>query len=491
MLFADSVKTLSLDKMDGALVVLVALFTLIRLAVAPTFGLGVDEAHYFLYAKYLDWSYVDHPPLVGWAHVPLYHLFGTNELLVRLPAILLFAATSVFCYRFTAAFSGSKPVALLAVLTVNSSFILNAMSLMLLPDCFLLALVFPLMAVIIRIEETGKGRYFVYLGLLLGLAGLAKYTAILFVIPLAAYFIMKKRYELLFSPFMVLAAAIAFLLVSPVFYWNYTHDFVSFRYQGGHVLGPSSASLRSFVVSLLAQFGAYSPFLFVIAFYGFGRAFRYRNDQVRLALLFGATLLLFFFYSSLYERTLPHWPSVFYLLFIPIGVYDLWSSGRPNRRKFLYFSVGFSLVVTLFLYCELPAKWFAFPDYKSPFRDIYGIPEITREAHALLAEDPSPHKALAVTNWTMGSRIMYYGIPYGMKVSVLDERSDQFDQWEKRPPIGYDLLFLNTHFHGTDIARSFLCDSCRPAGSLDIRLNGAKVDSVEYVWCRNYQGVRQ
>ncbi len=33
---------------------LIGFFTLIRLFVAPFFGLGVDEAHYVLYAKYLD-----------------------------------------------------------------------------------------------------------------------------------------------------------------------------------------------------------------------------------------------------------------------------------------------------------------------------------------------------------------------------------------------------------------------------------------------------
>ena len=26
---------------------------------------SVDEAHYALYAEHLDWSYFDHPPLVG------------------------------------------------------------------------------------------------------------------------------------------------------------------------------------------------------------------------------------------------------------------------------------------------------------------------------------------------------------------------------------------------------------------------------------------
>jgi hypothetical protein len=483
-------RQLSFDKVDYALVGLVAFFTLLRLVVSPTFGLGVDEAHYFLYAKHLDISYVDHPPLVGWVHAPLYWLFGTNEFLVRLPAILLSVFVSIFCYRFATAFSGSKIVALLAVLAVNSSFMLNAMSLMLLPDCFLLVLIFPLIVVILRIEENGHLKYFVYLGLILGLAGLAKYTAVLFIVPLIVYFILKKRYDLLYSPLMFLAAVIALVLISPVLYWNYHHDWISFRYQGGHVLGTSTAGAKSFFVSLLAQFGAYSPFLFITAFYGFLKSLTAKNDRLRLSCLFGGTLLIFFLYSSLYERTLPHWPSLFYLLFIPVGVYYLWAGNSRAKKKFLFFSVGFSLTLTLFLYAELSAKWFAFPDYKSPFRDIYGFTDITRQASALMEKNSNPRKALAVTNWTMGSRIMYYSLPFGMKTFVIDRRKDQFDIWEKDPPAGYDLLFVGTHFHPADIARTAHCDSTEAVKSMDILLNGAKVDSIDYIWCRNYRGFK-
>lgn len=533
--------------------IFVGMMTLLRLAVAPSFGLGVDEAHYFLYAYLLDWSYVDHPPLVGWTHWPFYKMFGTNEFLLRLPAIIIFAVVSVLLYRWVVSFSRSQAVAFLSVVAVNSSFLLNAMSVMLLPDCFLLLIIFPLMETIRKIAAAGPGEGrtgdFILLGLLLGLAGLAKYTAILFVPPLIVYLIMKKRYDLLYAPRMFLAAGIALIVISPVLYWNVRHDFISFRYQGGHVLAATAPSIKSFLVSLLAQFGAYSPFLFAVAFYGLARGWKEADDRLRLAVLFGVTLLLFFIYSSLYERTLPHWPSLFYLLFIPVGACYLLTSGSRKQRNFFYFSVGFSLTLTLFLYAALPAKWFTFPDYQSPFRDIVGYELIAREADALLKQGPpkgggeaslpgtggletpvpggaaSPHvavgagnsrpddaprndqalssrgkppktafpadrkRALAVTNWTLGSRMLYYSLPYGQEVYVLDNRTDQFDVWQT-PPLGYDLLFVKTHFHGLDISPAYRCDACTSVKKMDIVLNGGKVDSVEFVWCRNYRGTK-
>ena len=473
------------------IILIIGGFTLIRLLVSPTFGLGVDEAHYVLYAKNLDWSYVDHPPLVGWIHALFYYTMGAGEFAARLPAVILFALVSFFSYRFILSFSGSKHVAITGILAINGSFILNALSLMLLPDCILLLLIFPIIALIRKIESRGRPGDFLLLGILLGIAGLAKYTAILLVPPIFIYFIMKKRYDLIFSPYMIVAGVLAVLMVTPVIYWNMQHDFISFRYQTGHVLGPSSINLKKPFESLAAQFGAYSPFLFLIAFYGFIKGLRNPDDGIRLATLFGGTLYVFFLYSSFYETGLPHWTSLFYLLFIPIGVFYLMNPVTPFKRKFLKVSLWFSLVLTLFLYVELPAKFFHFPDYKSPFRDIYGYETITKEADNVFKANSNAKKGLAVSNWTMGSRVMYYALPYRMPVFVIDDRKDQFDLWQTDPPEGYDLLFLNTYFTNLDLEKTVMCDQVRPVKTIDVLLNGGKVDTVEYVWCMNFRGMKK
>jgi 4-amino-4-deoxy-L-arabinose transferase-like glycosyltransferase len=380
----------------------------------------------------------------------------------------------------------------MSVLALNCSFMFNALGLMLLPDSLLLIFVFLLIFIAEKIDREKKPLDFILLGILLGLMGLAKYTSILLVPPLIIFFLMKKRYDVIFSRYMFLAALIAFIFIMPVIYWNITHDFISFRYQGSHVFGSLATSFKNFIESLAAQFGAYSPFLFIIAFYGFFKALRSQNVYLRLAVLFGGTIMVFFLLTSFYERTLPHWPSIFYLLFIPIGTYTLLQAQEKWKRNFLYFSVGFSLVLTLFIYVELAGKFFTFPNYKSPFRDIYGFPAILKQADGILKQNiSSAPKAIAVSNWTMGSRTMYYNLPYKNEVFVIDNRQDQFDVWQKNDPLGYDLLFLNTHFNELDIKKHVRCGQTDVAGKTDLLLNGAKVDTVEFVWCRNYQGVKQ
>ena len=478
-----------MPRTDKQIYLLIGMFTLIRLIVAPFFGLGVDEAHYVLYAKYLDWSYFDHPPLVGWVHAAFLNLLGINELIARLPAILIFAATSYLAYVFMLRITGSIRISLLAVLALNASFMLNVLSLMLLPDSLLLFLIFPLIFVAKKIEREKNTSDFILLGIVLGFMGLAKYTSILFVPPLIIYFLLKKRYDIIFSLPMLLAALIAFLFITPVIYWNIHHGFISFRYQGSHVFGSFQPSISNSLVSLAGQFGAYSPFLSVIAFYGFFKSIKPRNDYILLAVLFGGTIILFFLFTFLFEQILPHWTSIFYVLFIPLGTYEIINAHKRWKINFLYIGIGFSLIVLFLAYAEVAGKFIAFPDYKSPFHDIYGYPEISRQADAIIRNNKSArNKAIAVTNWTMGSRIMYYSIPYRHEVFVLDDRKDQFDEWQKNSPKGYDLLFLVTHFEDLDVGTYALCRQVDVAGGTDLMLNGSKVDTVKFVWCHDYQG---
>lgn len=472
---------------DKKIVYLILFFTAMRLLVAPAFGLGVDEAHYVLYGYYLDWSYVDHPPLVGWTQALFLHLFGESVLSARLPAIFLMALISWQCYRFLLTAQATKTQALWGVTALNSSFMFGAIGLMLLPENFLLALVFPLITIVIRIEQSAKTRDFIWLGVLLGLAGLGKYTAVIFLPPILLYILTKRRYDLLINPRILLSAAIGIVMILPVILWNASHEWISFTYQSSHVAGSAAIEFKPFIRSLLAQAGAYNPFLFIIAIYGAIASLRSKNPNIILALWIGITLELFFIATSFLKPVLPHWPALFYLLFIPIGVVTLLQRGKKQATLTRY-TVLLSLLLSLIIHAELFGKWGNFPDYKSPFRDIYGFDMQVADGVSFLKNLNSPKTALAVTNWTYGSRLAYYTKPYGVKTFVLDDYNRQFSLWEGESPIGYDLLIVHSHFSDSNALSSLRCDSLRPMAKRDTLLHAHKVDTVDYLWCKNYQG---
>ncbi len=473
---------------EHALFLYFALFVaVLRLLLAPFVGLGVDEAHYVLYALNLDLSYFDHPPLVGWVQYIFTSIFGTNEFGARVAAILIGFVTSLFVYKLIFEINHNKNEAFIAVLALHASFLFNALFLMLMPDTLLFLLILPTIFAVIKLEKESSLHNWILLGTLLGLAGLAKYTAVLFVAPIILYFIIKKRYELFYTPKIIPAVLIALIIISPVLIWNIQNDWSSFAYQSEHVVGENRINWSAFFSSIAAQFAAYNPFLFPLAFYGLYKALISKNDTLFLTALFGLVFILFFTYASLYKTALPHWSALFYLLFIPIGTYYALGLGK-KMKKYLKFAITFGLLLSSIAYAELGFKFLPFPDYQSPHRDIYGWDMIMKKANEQIAF--TANSALAVTNWTLASRAIYYNRDYNSSVYLIDDRKDQFDIWEKESAIGKDLLVINTYCFNKDIEKYMKCDQVVPHAEFDIILNSNKVNTVNLVTCTNYQGLK-
>jgi hypothetical protein len=462
----------------------ISLVAVLRLALAPFVGLGVDEAHYVLYALNLDLSYFDHPPLVGWIQYIFTSIFGTNEFGARVGAIAIGFVTSIFIYKFIYDINKNTTEAFIAVLALHASFLFNALFLMLMPDTLLFLLVVPIIFTVIKIEKNNKLSSWILLGVLLGLAGLAKYTAVLFIVPIIIYIIIKKRYELFYTPKIIPSIIIALIIILPVIIWNIQNDWSSFAYQSAHVVGSSTINWSSFASSLGAQIGAYNPFLAPLAFYGLYKALRSKNSTLFLTALFGLVMIVFFTYASLYKPALPHWSALFYMLFIPIGTFYMLSISK----KYLKFAIGFGLIISTIAYAELGFKFIPQPEYKSIHRDIYGWDKIISKANEQITDAST--QAIAVTNWTLASRAIYYNRNFNSDVYLIDDRDDQFDVWEKEKPIGKDLVVINTHSFKKDIDAYMKCSKVILHNEFDIMLNNSKINTIQLVTCKNYQGLR-
>ncbi len=460
------------------ILLLISSITLLRLIAAPFFGYGVDEAHYVLYAKHLALSYFDHPPLVGWTHY-IFSFFGGGEFWARVPAVLLGAANSYLVYLLLR--EKGESAALWAVAGLNASLVLGVLFLTLMPDSLLITLMLLLIFVVKRVENNATAVNYLLLGAIFGLLGLAKYTAILFVPAFVVYLFWVRRADILFTPKLFISFFAALLFISPVIIWNIQNDFASLSYQASHVSGGESGSLKNFFVSLGRQFAAYNPALFLIAFYGLYKAVK--SKEFRLEISLGAAIALFMLISQYRQVALPHWISPFFALFVPIGVFYLYHV-RPTFAKW---TVGVSLAIALIIQAELIAKVGRFPNFKSPFRDIYGWDMACAKASKLLSEQNSTNKALAVTNWSMASRAIVYS---SAPVYLVDERKDQFDIWQSGEPMGKELLFINPKTFNTDINGSYKCDTLTKIGEYNATIDGGIVESFSYELCTNFGGRR-
>ncbi|MDF1881478.1 hypothetical protein JHD50_09220 [Sulfurimonas sp. MAG313] len=69
-----------MTKIPSSIIISLAIVSLIWLIITPSFGLGVYKVHYNLYAF--------HPSLIRWIEYIVIKVFGFNEFILKLPAII-------------------------------------------------------------------------------------------------------------------------------------------------------------------------------------------------------------------------------------------------------------------------------------------------------------------------------------------------------------------------------------------------------------------
>ena len=150
--------------------------------IAGLFGVGVhtDESYYWVWSRYLDWSYYDHPPLVAWMIRLSSELFGTNRFSLRFPAVLAWLATVFVVYQIASRmFSANRLAGWLAALVLVSIPIFEVGFHIVGPDSPLMLFASLTYLFTFNAISRSSGKDWLYAGACLGLALLGKYTAIL------------------------------------------------------------------------------------------------------------------------------------------------------------------------------------------------------------------------------------------------------------------------------------------------------------------------
>lgn len=429
-----------------ATVLLVIATTLMRLVAAGSTELTTDEAHYALFGLHLDWSYFDHPSLIGWLQAIVLQ-FSDTDLALRIMPILLFSAASMMLYRVSLAlFPNETPwLGFVSVALVQSGVMLQLIGLAMLPDGPLLLLGLLVVLSLNRVLSGGRLRDWLWLGLWLGLAGLSKYTAVSLIITVLLSLHFSRQWRQLLSPGPWLALIIGFVVITPVLYWNYMHDWISFLYQIHHGIGKLSWELKRVLISQAGQLLVYGPGIYIfgmIAAAAGVNELRKSGMQgergVMLCLVSALPLLLLFGWNSGYEMTLPHWTSFGWVALSPLAA--RWII-RSWHKRWVRASVRSSLVYAVLfigvIFSQLISPWLPFPENKNFLRDLYGWGQAAHKAEQLRAEiahTAGTEPLIFTQNWTLASRLSWYARP--TPVQVLDTKYNQFDIWFGSPQKG-------------------------------------------------------
>ena len=480
-----------------ATLVLVAIVTAVHAAVAASVGLGTDEAHYALYGLHLDWSYFDHPPLVGWLQALALEVADTDLALRAFP-LLLFMGSCLALHRLTRRlFPDESPwLGTGAVVWLLVGLPFHALGMSMLPEAPLLLVGLGAMHALLGVLERGRLIDWLLLGVLLGLAGLSKYTAVTLVVTVAGAVLLERPRPRLAAAGPLLALLVAALAVLPVLLWNQAHDWISVRYQLEHGAGDAGWSLTRCLVSQAVSLAAYSPAVYVFGLVALVAGWRERSQRgVRLTLLLAWPMLVLFGVSGGGEVSLPHWTALAWAGTAPLGV--RWVAGAWHRawvRALAWTSGGAWALLLLVIHSQLLVPWMPFPENKDPTTALHGWDEAADEARRQVekmatTEGRPPH--LFVDGWTRASRIAWYARPE--PVVVLDNSVNQFDLWFGSPVAGDRGILVVWDREGDrelpgDL-RSF--DHTELVSELPIHLAGRLATTFRFYACDGYREPRQ
>jgi hypothetical protein len=396
----------------------------------PLYG---DEAQYWAWSRHLDWGYYSKPPLIAWL-IRLGTLWlGDSEFGVRALSPFLHGGTALLLYLIGRRLYDAR-IGFWSALVYASLPAVSLSSLLMSTDVPLLFFwALGLYCYLRANEAAGARRWWVGVGLAIGLGTLSKYSMALFVPSMLLHLWVARR-DLLRTAPPWLAIALGFVLILPNIVWNAANGFVSYLHTADNAnLHGSLLHPGKLLEFLGAQLGVFGPALFLILL-GL-LLFRFRGllrDQKRwLLTAFILPQLALALAIAFMSRANANWAAPIYVSGTVLVTGWAFAEGAAARwrRGLLIGSVVFHALIGGGIYAfhdiahamgiELTAK-------TDPFRRLMGGRKLGRAVQAILEQQPAP--VLMSDDRMLHAELLYYlpGHPPAVEWSEDGKVHDEF-----------------------------------------------------------------
>ena len=407
-----------------AVAALIAAMTVLRIVYASQIDLRTDEAYYWTWSKESVLSFLDHPPMIAWFIRFGTAIFGDTNLGVRFAGILAMLATQLLLADIVRRVTHDLRAVVLAVLMPEAALYYGLLMAKVSPDVALIPFAVAMLWALVRLAESGDGRWWLAAGVFAGLSLLSKFTAMLWLPAVAAFMLVPSwRRRWLSSPYPWAAALIAVAVFSPVLIWNAGHDWASFRFQFVRAVASHELSLRTVGDFIGLQFGLAGIVLMPVVLSGASMtAWRgYRRDDAVAVLLSTAVLVpfLYFFWKSLTLRVGDTWPMFMWpagfaaaainIALLPRQDYPAWVVRSTLAWARVAVVSGIIFVVAVFLY-YIVTPWNLFGK-ADPIGSEAGYEQVVDRARAELQKTgatwiaTTDYRTYAMLRWFFNGRV--------------------------------------------------------------------------------------
>jgi membrane-associated phospholipid phosphatase len=490
--------------------------TLLRLLIIGKIGLTIDEAHYWVYSKFLNFSYFDHPPLIGYIIKISTLVFGNTKFAVRCPTVLIFFF-AIWIFFICVKKLYNERTAFVSILLLNVLPVFSFLgSIITIPDSPLALFWLLSFLIFTIIIETNNKKYWYLLGITTGFAMLSKYNGILIPFSVFLFLIFSSKHRFWFKNkepyFGLILSAIIFL---PVIIWNIENNWASFRFQLNHVIGYSLSkfSLTLFGRSVGAQVGYISPLLFlmfIIAAFLCAKEVYKRGDRTALIIFcFSLPTLLIFNTIAIFNEILPHWPAMGYLILSIYVTHLTLKFWHVKWFKFYsYAAWGLTLLMIIMiplhaLYGIIPMKKFM-PEGKLEkiehgipeseridlTNEIYGWEEVGNEIKRIVNTYSKEERPFIFTYKSYLASELSACIPE-FRVFCISDKINAYDFWQrdlKKLKNKNGLYICNDYFFSEPKSRyeTGVFSSYTEIEEFPIYRNGKKIKNFYFIFCKSF-----
>lgn len=415
-------------KLARGTVFTVAALVVLRLIAAAVTPLTFDEAYYWTWAKHLTGGYYDHPSMVAVVIRLGTMIAGDTEFGVRLLSILLALPMSWAIYRAARILFDDARIAAASTIFLNATLMASVGTTIVTPDAPLMVAASFVLFGLAKVWQTGRGIWWLAVGVAVGCGLLSKYTALFFGAQILLWLLLvKDQRRWLASPWPYLGGILAFTIFAPVILWNANHEWVSFIKQLGRAR-VEGITLKYLGEMIPTQFAFATPSVFILGVFGLYALGRDRAKNTAGAMLVGISvwmIFLYFVWHSLHARVEANWLGPIYPAFAIAAAYAAWgTTWRAREQRTMEWSrrLALPIGVMLFVVLIVQTNTGLFTGFRrdATVRSVgVGWPELAREIEALRIKQNA--NCVMAADYGTTSWLMFY-LPKGTCVAQYQQR---------------------------------------------------------------------
>jgi membrane-associated phospholipid phosphatase len=326
----------------GWLLILVVMVAKYLYIAGGVIQLAEDEAYQWTWSKHLALSYYSKPPLIAYAQFLGTSIWGDNAFGVRFLSPLLAAGVSLMLLHFFHRHISARAGFWLIVLMNCTPFLSIGSTLLTIDPLLVFFWTAAMLAGWRAVQLDGRTRDWIWAGIAMGLAFLAKYSAIYQIVCFGLFFVIwpASRNQLK-KPGPYLAVLVMLLFTIPVIVWNAQHGWITIEHVSSHVNLDKAwqPTLRFFWDFTGVEAVLLNPFFFlgILATLFLLWKNERRNPLLLYFFCMGPVVFLGHWLYSLHSRIHPNWiaPAIVPMLCLVVAYWHKHWSEHPRLADFL------------------------------------------------------------------------------------------------------------------------------------------------------------